>query len=65
MKLSEELQRQRKLVEDTLGPSIICSKCNATLATYASACTADLSDACPGFMRIEATRAAIAVSKEV
>jgi len=44
-------------VEDALGDGrTICDRCGATLDTYASLCSADLADPCPGFLAIEAVR---------
>lgn len=41
-------------VEAALGNAgEICTRCHATLWTYADVCSADLSDPCPGFQRIE------------
>jgi hypothetical protein len=41
-------------VERTIGDGrVICDRCGATLATYASRCSADLADACPGFVAVE------------
>ncbi len=60
MKLSARLQAERAFVEQTLGDSVICSRCGATLATYAY-CTAPLSDACPGFLAIEQAKTDFAV----
>lgn len=42
-------ERVAMLVRQRIGPGIICSRCQATLATYAEACTADLAERCPGF----------------
>lgn len=53
MKLSQRLQDERLFVEQSLGDSVICRKCGATLATYADTCKADLSEVCPGFFVIE------------
>ncbi len=39
--------------ETILGNRVICERCGATMQTYADACTADLGDACPGFVAIE------------
>lgn len=36
-----------------LGDEQICSRCGATLASYADLCNAALDEACPGFERIE------------
>lgn len=53
MRLSQRLRDERAFVECSLGDSIICQMCNATLKTYADACTADLQEMCPGFIAIE------------
>lgn len=57
MKLSKRLQDELKFVERSLGDSVICKRCNATLKTFAKDCTADLCDMCPGFMVIEKAKA--------
>lgn len=57
MKLSERLTAERDFVERELRDVTICDRCNATLATYAKVCAADLSESCPGFERIESVRA--------
>lgn len=36
-----------------LGDECICSRCGATLASYADLCSAALDERCPGFERIE------------
>lgn len=63
MKLSQRLQQERAFVERTLSDSVICSKCSATLATFADACTADLCEMCPGFMAIENAKTDFAVKR--
>jgi hypothetical protein len=63
MKRSKRLEEESAYVEQTLGETVICDRCGATLATYADTCTADLQDACPGFLRIEETREAFARSR--
>lgn len=40
-------------VSAVLGDSVICSRCGATFKTMNDACTADLLDPCPGFLRID------------
>lgn len=57
MKLSARMQAERQYVETSLGDSIICRPCGATLSTYCDKCTADLSDQCPGFEAIEMEKA--------
>lgn len=56
MRDSQQMKDEKAFVENALGKTEICARCKATLATYADACTADLSDACPGFMAIEQCR---------
>lgn len=47
-------------VEAKFGGAVICNRCQATLVTFADACTADLGDMCPGFLAIDdAKQAAI------
>jgi ribosomal protein L40E len=53
MKLSQRLQAERAFVERSLGDSVICQKCKATLETFADACTAGLQEQCPGYLAIE------------
>jgi hypothetical protein len=55
MKLSQRLKDEQAFVTAQL-PGCICHRCGATLATYADKCSADLSDACPGFLAIEAQK---------
>lgn len=52
MKLSQRLQDERTFVTEAC-VGVICTRCGATLDTYADSCTADLDDACPGFVTIE------------
>lgn len=52
MKLSKRLQEERAFVIANC-KGVICGRCGATLDTYADKCSADLDDACPGFMTIE------------
>lgn len=41
-------------VEDALNDGrIICDRCGATLASYATQCSTALDDRCPGFLAIE------------
>ena len=64
MKLSKKLQDEREFVERSLGDSVICSRCSATLRAYADACTADLQELCPGFLAIEQAKKDFAASRE-
>lgn len=50
---SKHLQMQRAFVERKLGSTVICSRCGATLETYADVCSADLPDLCPGFVTVQ------------
>jgi hypothetical protein len=43
-------------VEAYLGNDVICSRCGATLATYADKCNVPLEAPCPGFLLIEGVR---------
>lgn len=52
-KLSQRLQAEQEFVKNACLHYVICTRCGATLDTYADKCSADLSDPCPGFMSIE------------
>jgi hypothetical protein len=56
MKESQRLVDEREFVARSLGDSVICHRCRATLDTFAVACTAGLGDACQGFLEIEEAR---------
>lgn len=43
-------------VESYLGRDVICSRCDATLGTYADKCRAPVEMPCPGFLLIEGVR---------
>lgn len=49
--------QKRALVHErvtaALGDETICSRCGATFKTMNTACTADLLDPCPGFLRVD------------
>ncbi len=62
MRKSQAMLDEEAFVEKELGDSVICSRCSAKLNTYATVCTADLSDPCPGFMAIEEARAKAVVA---
>lgn len=51
MKKSQRLKDQGAYVEQQL-VGTICDRCGATLKTFSNACTAELSEDCPGFRRI-------------
>jgi hypothetical protein len=55
-RLSKALEAEHNRVEATLGDAVICDRCGATLATYFRTCSADVTDACPGFLTIEEAR---------
>lgn len=55
-KMIERVKAQAAFVEEKLGTGIICKRCDATCATFADACTADLAEMCPGFITIEDAR---------
>lgn len=45
---------ERRYVEAVVGGGkVICGRCSATLADFADKCSADLDDACPGFLAID------------
>jgi len=56
-RLSERLQRERVFIDAKFGANSICDRCGATLDTFADACSADLDDACPGFLAIDNAKA--------
>ena len=53
----EQLERVHALVQQRIGPGVICPRCRATLSTFADQCSADLDQRCPGFNAIELERA--------
>lgn len=53
MRFSQRLQDEQAFVKKACLDHVICTRCGATLDTYADKCSADLSDACPGFQTIE------------
>ncbi len=53
MKLSKRLQDEKAFVIKQCGDSVICSRCGATLKSFADECAPDLSEICPGFLAIE------------
>ena len=57
MRKSARLLAEQEFIEDQLSHWEICARCHANLRNYADLCSADLSAACPGFMKIEETRA--------
>ena len=66
-KLSERLREETErpgadiaiFVEKSIGmDTTICSRCAATLRSYADNCTAELDEVCPGFLTIERVKAA-------
>lgn len=65
MKLSRQLREERAFVEISLGDSVICRICSASLKTYADACTAGLQEQCPGFVAIEQAKKTFADSQTI
>jgi hypothetical protein len=57
MKKSERMQREGEFIREKFGTGSICQRCGATLDTFADACTADLTDPCPGFLAIDRAKA--------
>lgn len=52
-------RRRNAAVDRELGDGrVICTRCGATLASFGTACTAALDDACQGYLVIEQVRAA-------
>jgi ribosomal protein L40E len=45
--------RVNALVQQRIGVGCICSRCGATLGSYADRCAADLDERCPGANAIE------------
>ena len=56
MKLSVRLQQEREFVQRALDDKTICSRCDATLKSFAACCPADLGEACEGYVTIENAR---------
>lgn len=54
------IREARKLIHErvtaALGDEVICDRCGATFKTMNEACTADLLDPCPGFLRVDAVQ---------
>lgn len=53
----------RERVAAALGDAVICERCGATYQTMNDACTADLLDPCPGFLRIDEVQ--VPIEREV
>lgn len=49
-------ERVHALVQQRLAGVVICTRCGATLATYADKCDVDLDVRCPGFNVVERAR---------
>ena len=62
-----KLEQQREIVRNrvaaVLGEETICARCGATYKTMNDACTAELLDQCPGFLRIDAVQ--VPIEREV
>lgn len=52
-RIRELRERVQELVRQRIGPGVICPRCQATFATYAEACKADLAERCPGFNAVD------------
>lgn len=52
-RLRELRERVQQLVRARIGSGTICSRCNATFATYGEKCEADLDERCPGFNAVD------------
>lgn len=53
---SDRLKNEGEFVVGKRGRKEICERCGATLETFADTCSADLDDACPGFLAIDAAK---------
>lgn len=60
MKLSQRLQDERRFIEAQCGTGRICDRCWATLRSQSDFCVAELSEECPGYLRIEDLKAQFA-----
>lgn len=57
MRRSERMQNEHAFIVAKFGDDPICPRCSATLDTFADVCSADLTDACPGFLAIDNAKA--------
>jgi ribosomal protein L40E len=64
VKLSEKLKAERSYIERELADQVICSRCRATLLTYAEKCSAAVDDCCPGYESIEAAKAKFSTQEQ-
>lgn len=62
-RLRELRERVQQLVQARLAGVVICTRCRATLGTYADLCEADLDERCPGFNVVD--RAQMDAAREV
>lgn len=62
-RLRELRERVVRLVEQRLAGVTICTRCGATIQTYADKCEADLDERCPGFNVVD--RVQVDAEKEV
>jgi len=62
-----KIQQARKVIHDrvaaVLGEEVICNRCGATYRTMNNACTAEILDPCPGFLRIDEVQ--VPIEREV
>ncbi len=63
MKTSEKRKLVYERVTAALGDETICDRCGCTFKTMNTACTADLLDPCPGFLRVDAVQ--VPIEREV
>jgi ribosomal protein L40E len=52
-RLRELRERVQQIVRAEFGGRVICTRCRATLSTYADKCSADLDERCPGFNAVD------------
>lgn len=63
MKQSEKRAMVRERVAAALGDATICDRCGATFKTMNEACTADILDPCPGFLKVDEVQ--VPIEREV
>ena len=49
-------EKEKAFVEKHLGDKVICTQCQATLASYQTRCSVPLNEPCEGFLAIEGSR---------
>jgi hypothetical protein len=63
MKTEEKRKLVRERVSAALGDEVICDRCGATYKTMNTACTAEILDPCPGFLRVDSVQ--VPIEREV